>query len=439
MLIEYLFLKGKDELCSSEKEFVHFLSANGRLSVDKKTIKFESTDIKYTLSKEDVNGKTKETVFHLTIEASEEKKLALEELDSVLRRMNDECGHLFIINTIWNDVATDYLKQLYPQIVEIEHLLRKIIYRLMIKAVGSAWIEKGIPKEVKDKIEEIAKRSQIEQFVEDQLEYADFIQLGNFLFTSYSMNSDLQHMTGELTKAKGEKDPGHRIDKIISQYESKSNWERYFSEKIHIEELKEKWERMYSYRNAVAHAKRMSGQAYASAVELIKELKTAFNDCLKNVDAVELNREQTEAIQEVAKETMGKKENYSELRVPISGVFLNSDTNGIRLDPYVVSSGVSYDIMSDGTVRTKPEILQSRIIPMVTAADLTGNLRVTLPETVLPQAQVTGIMTEAGKSVKLDATTFSPHAQVSVLADAAGSVKVDSSKVFLASSLKEKK
>ena len=65
MLIEYLFLKGKDELCSSEKEFVHFLSANGRLSVDKKTIKFESTDIKYTLSKEDVNGKTKETVFHL--------------------------------------------------------------------------------------------------------------------------------------------------------------------------------------------------------------------------------------------------------------------------------------------------------------------------------------------------------------------------------------
>lgn len=251
------------------------------------------------------------------------------------------------------------------------------------------------------------------------------------------MNSDLQHMTGELTKAKGEKDPGHRIDKIISQYESKSNWERYFSEKIHIEELKEKWERMYSYRNAVAHAKRMSGQAYASAVELIKELKTAFNDCLKNVDAVELNREQTEAIQEVAKETMGKKENYSELRVPISGVFLNSETNGIRLDPYVVSSGVSYDIMSDGTVRTKPEILQSRIIPTVTIANLTGNT--IIPETVLPQAQVTGIMTEAGKSVKLDSTTFSPHAQVSVLADAAGSVKVDSSKVFLASSLKEKK
>lgn len=161
MLIEYLFLKGKDELCSSEKEFVHFLSANGRLSVDKKTIKFESTDIKYTLSKEDVNGKTKETVFHLTIEASEEKKQALEELDSVLRRMNDECGHLFIINTIWNDVATDYLKQLYPQIVEIEHLLRKIIYRLMIKAVGSAWIEKGIPKEVKDKIEEIENEAKL--------------------------------------------------------------------------------------------------------------------------------------------------------------------------------------------------------------------------------------------------------------------------------------
>lgn len=39
MLIEYLFLKEKDELCSSEKEFVHFLNSNGRLSVDKKIIK----------------------------------------------------------------------------------------------------------------------------------------------------------------------------------------------------------------------------------------------------------------------------------------------------------------------------------------------------------------------------------------------------------------
>ena len=27
MLIEYLFLKEKDELCSSEKEFVHFLNS----------------------------------------------------------------------------------------------------------------------------------------------------------------------------------------------------------------------------------------------------------------------------------------------------------------------------------------------------------------------------------------------------------------------------
>lgn len=111
MLIEYLFLKEKDELCSSEKEFVHFLNSNGRLSVDKKIIKFENTDIKYTLSKEDVNGKTKEIIFYLTIEASEEKKQTLEELDSVLRCMNKECGHLFVINTIWNDVATDYNKR----------------------------------------------------------------------------------------------------------------------------------------------------------------------------------------------------------------------------------------------------------------------------------------------------------------------------------------
>lgn len=426
MLIEYLLLKRKDELCSSEKEFIHFLCSNGRLSVGKNTLKFKDIDIKYALTKEDVSGKTKETVFHLAIETSDENKRVLEELDSVLRRMNDECGHLFIINTIWNDVATDYLRLLYPQIVEIEHLLRKIIYRLMIKSVGSAWIERGIPKEVKDKIEETAKRSQVELFNEDQLEYADFIQLGNFLFTPYSMNSDLQHLTGELIKAKEETESADRIDKIISQYESKSNWERYFSGKINIENLEKKWQKMYSYRNTVAHSKRMSGQDYSEAFELIKELKSAFNDCLKSIDEVLLNIEESEAIQEVAKETIPKRE--IEVRVPISDLLSNSGTKGIRLDPYVVSSGISYDIMSDGTVRAKPENLQSIILPMASASDLTKGI--TLPEEILPRTQVASLISAAGKSIKVDTSTLLPYAQVSGLGIKPEAIKNDGSTVL---------
>ena len=410
MQIEYLFLKAKDELCSSKEEFIHFLCSNGRIKVEKKSIKFKDTDINYTISNENVKGSAKEIVFHFTIETTDEKKQNLEEFDSVLRRMNDECGHLFYIYTIWNDIATDYLKHLYPKIIEIEHLLRKIIYLLMIKSVGSSWIEKGTPREVKEKIEETAKRSQVEQFIEDQLEYADFIQLGNFLFTPYSMNSDMQHLIGELKKANEEKGAGNRIDRIISQYETKSNWERYFSEKINIEGLEEKWRKMYSFRNIVAHAKQISKQDYNDAQDLVGELKAAFVDCLNSVDNVALNKEQTDAIQEVAKKTIGNKEDYSKLQVPIVGQIESVGTDGIRLEPYVISSGFGYDVWSDGTIRVKSDLLQKQIRPTRIDAKLDGYIGVSSPR------QISNLQIDAGKLKKIDVPSTGSFAQVSDLA-----------------------
>lgn len=409
MRIEYLFLKEKDEICSSKEEFIHFLCSNGRITVDKKIIKFENTDINYTISNENVKGLAKEIVFHLTIETTVEKKQNLEEFDSVLRRMNDKCDHLFYIYTIWNDVATDYLERLYPKIIEIEHLLRKIIYLLMIKSVGSSWIEKGTPKEVKEKIEETAKRSHVEQFIEDQLEYADFIQLGNFLFTPYSMNSDMQHLIGELKKAKEEKESGNRIDKIISQYESKSNWERYFSEKINIEGLEEKWQKMYSFRNIVAHAKQISRQDYNDAQKLVNELRIAFIDCLNSVDNVALNKEQTEAIQEVAKETIGNKVDYSKLHVPGIRKKDSIGTDGIRLEPFVISSGIDYDIWSDGKIRVKSDLIQKQIRPTRIDAKLDGYIDVSSPR------QISNLHIDAGKTKMIDVPSAGSYAQVSDL------------------------
>lgn len=74
----------------------------------------------------------------------------LEKFDSLIHRINEECGNQFKINTIWDDVSIYYSQKLYPAMIEIENVLRKLIYRFMIKTVGSSWFSYSTPLSVKD-------------------------------------------------------------------------------------------------------------------------------------------------------------------------------------------------------------------------------------------------------------------------------------------------
>lgn len=70
-----------------------------------------------------------ENIFHLTAEIAQkdESVKILGDFDRIMRRINEETGHMFQMNTIWDDVSDYYRKALYPSITEIESLLRKVI------------------------------------------------------------------------------------------------------------------------------------------------------------------------------------------------------------------------------------------------------------------------------------------------------------------------
>lgn len=311
MKLEYLLIKIENDFCSTKEEFINLLLANKRLHIDEEQINIlgKNVGLHYSLKSQNINSKkVREIVFHLTVTSEDRHISVLEEFDDLLVRINQECGQQFKIYTIWNDISLFYNKKLYPQIAEIETLFRKLIYRFMIKVAGSEWFKRNGPKDFVEMIMNNARKNNITELPEqDQLIFADFIQLKYFLFEPYPSKMFDNVSVTRLKKSLEDKAGKERevIEAFIKDHELKSNWDRYFSEKIVVDNLSDKLTKLYEYRNDIAHSKRMNNNRYNDVITLIAEVKQAFTDGLEHLDAVVLDDEQKEVISEVAQNTIG--------------------------------------------------------------------------------------------------------------------------------------
>lgn len=306
MKIEYLIIKPKDDFCTTPDKFLSLLSSNSRLEVKDNQISFQNEAFLYSLDSETVEYKNKkEIVFHFIISSEKNEPEGLENIDGLLHRINSGYGNPFIINTIWDDVSIYYAKDLFPKIIETENLLRCVIYRFMIRIAGSAWYSSKAPADFKEAVKKTYKKNDvINELNSDQLHYADFIQLDKFFFEPYSIRPLSQELFSNLRKLDiNSADDKNKLNDLIEAYESKSNWERYFSGKMEVQDLDKKWNELYNYRNAVAHTKRIRKKEADAAQALINELQAAFEICLNNMNQIELSEEEIKAVQELAVET----------------------------------------------------------------------------------------------------------------------------------------
>ncbi len=166
----------------------------------------------------------------------------LEKFDKLFKRIIKKSGIKFILNTIWDEVSQYYCKSCYPRINEIENLMRKLIFRFMIKNIGSDWVKKSFPQKLKENVEKIAEKNEAEGLLENSLYEADFIQLIEFIFIPYPKNRDINKLFEMINAAE-------KLDdlKKVKEFQPKSNWERYFSSIIKIDDLEDKWRKLYKY------------------------------------------------------------------------------------------------------------------------------------------------------------------------------------------------
>lgn len=315
MRMEYIFIKPNDDYCTTFESFLNFLCSNRRIICEKDTLLFDSYRLSYKLELMNAEN-SEETIFHFDIETEETEKQVniLEEFDAILKEINVRQGNLFIINTIWDEISSYYGEKLYTRILNVEKLLRKIIYLFMLKTAGSKWLTSNTPLKFQESISTVVEKNnkKMGEINAEQLNYADFITLRDFFMVPYSLKKDVRGLFAELENGLKKEDglSKQEMERLFRDYKPEDNWSRYFSQSLNVEKPKkffENWRVLYDIRNKVAHGKLIRKKEYEKAIKLTKMFEEAFEECISIIDTLKMSPEEVEAVETVAQEVISKK------------------------------------------------------------------------------------------------------------------------------------
>lgn len=291
MKTEYLItFDSKDGICTSVEKFKNLLSSHASISFGKKEkVIFDSIEFSYQLAQGTLTDGS--LYYDLTIENSEpESKETYADLLRETRRICAKSSGRNII--ILHDGFGEYYCQMgYPIVYRTENLMRKLISKFMAISIGYDWSDASTPKEVLESVRSDGKKEKT-----NFLQEVDFIQLSNFLFKKYT-KSDSSKFIDSL-KGKGDDE----IIKVgdLKHYSPFTNWEKYFSKKVHCdsEYLRTKWERLYEYRCKIAHCKGITKHEFEDLNIISSEICEKIQAALDSVGDVHVEEAEREELAE---------------------------------------------------------------------------------------------------------------------------------------------
>lgn len=290
MELEYLIISKRDEeFCSDKTSFENLLSVDTSLNIDKEkhiiTDLSSGFNVKYKLEYYD-NDNRSERVFDLLLntqndDSSEEFSQIARKIRKIVIKINSEVT----VCTIRNDIGRKKSILAYPIIFDVENLMRRLIYRFMYINVGMQWVNQALSDDIKKSMGN-KNRSNLG----DYLHNLDFIELSSLLFQTYT-NIPFQTFQNKLI----ELSDLHQFD--ITHLEDiipKSNWERYFSNVIKVDnkDFEKKWRKLYDLRNLVAHNNFIDSVDFDLIKKISSEITNNLQTALQKLNDIKLTKEE---------------------------------------------------------------------------------------------------------------------------------------------------
>lgn len=288
LTVEYLVIvETKDSILSNKKALSNFLESCSDISIKTKKLIYKGEIYEFEVITDELTANDR--YFQLKISCSEFERLEeFERLLSILKDLLSRISKEDII-TIWDDISFHYANLAYPLIYQVENLMRKLITLFMYVNVGSGWVERFIPNQVKQ-----ATRHASAELSGDYLYQTDFIQLAHFLFKEYQ-SKDINSLFRTIDKTKTKED----IDlSILKEFVPKSNWDRYFAEHVEASKshLDKKWKRLYKLRCQIAHNNSLSKRDYQEVNGLVRDLVDIFKRAIEKLEIVQLSKDAKDEI-----------------------------------------------------------------------------------------------------------------------------------------------
>lgn len=295
--IEYMIItKQEGSFCNSKSSFINLLQVDSSIKINNNIVSYKEQgtiiDIDFKVVTNEIKSK-QERYFHITLINNDDSK------NNSFRKLSEKIKEIAMkinpnkmkINTLWDDTGRNYAIQAYPLVNEVENLMRKLITQFMLVNVGMEWTSNSLHENLQNVVE---SRNDINELYEDDLFKTNFIDLVDVLFKKYRTLS-VEKMNELLSKATNITE----LDlKQLKEFLPKSNWERYFSEKIKYGEdkLKSKWKILYDLRNNIAHNRYLNEEDYKKINGITLELKGIIQKTIDNLNNINLTEDEKEDI-----------------------------------------------------------------------------------------------------------------------------------------------
>ena len=226
----------------------------------------------------------------------------------------------------YDAVSEYYCNKIYPKLNILERNLRKLLFNIYIVNFGRDYYKATVGEELqgkikgvintdsskgeKDKIKAEYKTSTKKEAEEIErlqrffysFEYNDIQKL---LFTPSWTSADEAEKTSFLEKHPDLSElSNEELREAFSKYVPRSDWERFFSNKINISNIKDLIEQIRLYRNSVAHFKFFYKAEYDECNKLVNCLNSAIVKAIKITEDKDFLQKNAETLSEALKDVL---------------------------------------------------------------------------------------------------------------------------------------
>lgn len=276
----------------------------------------------------------------------------------------------------YDAISEYYCNKIYSKLNTLERNLRKLLFNIYILNFGKDYYEATMDDELQNKIKKLIsigdnskKNKQIQKDYNVKSKQVKDIERIQEFFYSFEFR-DIQNFLFEVNWTRVEEEAKekflseHRdlsqlsdeeLRNAFSSFTPKSDWERFFNDKIQLTNIKDMIEQIRWYRNNVAHFKRFDKKDYEACKNLIVKLNRAIIKAINITEEKDFTEKNAEALK---KALSGFSEKLNVLLEPIKQAIQKLTQS----EGYKMISGVSQKLQQSGIVKQLETMTESNSV-----------------------------------------------------------------------------
>ena len=233
------------------------------------------------------------------------------------RLLADSFTRDYIPVVSYDAVSEYFCNKAFPMLNTLERNLRKLLFNTYISNFGKEYYQVTISEDIQKKAKQLISNKggksakevrRIQEFFYS-LEYGDIEAM---LFTpvwTQLEEARKQKILNENTDLSKLSD--QELRDAISNIQPRSDWDRFFSQKVTLENTDAKLDELRNLRNAVAHVKFFYRNDYNTCKALVKSLNTAIIEAIRITEDEEFVEKNQESLRNSVAGVLEKVHNFT--------------------------------------------------------------------------------------------------------------------------------